>query len=181
MSLPWNYLVVAKSFAARKNWYQNEAEITLAIQRRSVRTKDGETPFEYFDGATMVGYQNPSKRVETVFCRQNPEPTECDDMRGFDLSIPNAPIQWFEVKSSLAGDSAGRGMFTTQDIPEESYIAIDAGVHSLYFPPKTFDLIHDFEMEKGEYLEAVEEYMHGYGFQSDHHVSNFRYLFLCPA
>lgn len=168
--MPWNYLVAAKSLVSRKLWYRTEPEINLDIRRRVLPTKTGGSALQFFDGATMVSYQEPSKRFEHVFCRQEPMPDACEDMRGFDPSIPNAPIDWFEVKESQAGKNAGRGVFAKVDIPENYYTSVEIGVHPVYFPPSTFDLVTAMEASVGEDLEAIEVYMHGYGYQSSQNV-----------
>jgi hypothetical protein len=168
----WNTLVAGKSLTVRRNWYQNEAEINLQIHRRSLRSNSGAELFHYFDGATMQLFQVPSKRFETVFCRDEPMPQECVEYGGFDPRVPNVDISNFEVKKSTAGEKAGRGIFAKKDIPKGSYIYFESASQNVYFPPNTFTLITEMEKAVSEELTPVEYYMNGYGFQvSLFHVS----------
>lgn len=83
----WTYIVAFKSHKTRKRWYANAAEIQVAIQKRSVRTKSGMIPFRYFDGPTMVSYQVPPRAMETVFCRRQPVPSGCFNDTGTYYSL----------------------------------------------------------------------------------------------
>ena len=166
----WNNMMATKSSKARANWYRNEAEVNVEVVRRTIKTKSGSPIFQYFDGATMQLFQLPSKRFETIFCKAEPRPESCDDLRGYDPLIPNADISHFEVKVSGAGENAGRGLFATRDIPQGAYFSIEAASRSVDFPPNTVRLITEMEALSDE-LTPVECYMHGYGFQGQHHVS----------
>lgn len=155
-----------KSYSSRQFWYANTAEVDLAIQKRTVRTKSGKTPLQYFDGATMMSYQVPSRMIETVFCRREPAPFGCNDEEfHLDPKNQNVPTSSFEVKMSEQGKHAGRGVFTKVDIAAESYIAAESFSQSLRFYPSTYKLIAGLE-EESDGLEALEYYMHGYGFTS---------------
>ena len=166
---PWNYIVATKSQVGRRNWYRNEAQINLAIQKRLLPTNSGGSPVKYFDGATMVSYQEPSKRFENVYCRQEPVPDDCEDLR-FDFSVPSLTTENFQIRESGAGDKAGRGVYAKVDIPHDTYLGPEEKMHSVHFTPSTFDLVVGMEAGYG-YLEEVEAYMHGYGFQSSQFVS----------
>lgn len=167
----WNYLVAFKSFTARKNWFRNEAEINLDIRKRMVKTRSGEPPLMYFDGATMVSYQLPSKRFENVYCRIEPTPVSCEN-RGYNPNIPNAKIDSFEVKTSQLGKSVGRGVFAKVDIPADTYVAIDQATHPVYFASSTYELIETFEEDEADDdLNAMINYMFGYGFNMRSRVS----------
>lgn len=167
---PWNNMLAVKSDKTLENWYRNEAEIALEIQRRSIKSKSGVPVFKYFDGATMQFFQMPSKRFETVYCRQEPTPADCLDLRGYNPAFPNADISSFEVKTSGEGEQAGRGMFAKRDIPKNSYVTIETASQNVYFPPSTFSLLTKMEPLLDE-LKPLEVYMHGYGYQSYYHVS----------
>lgn len=136
-------LVVAfKSYKTRTRWYANAAAIDLEIQRRAVKTKSCTSPFHYFDGATMVSYQVPTKPMEIAHCRQEPIPEECQDGRlEFDPEYANVPERSFEVRKSEQGDNAGRGVFTKVNILEGSYLTSGASSYPIRFPPPTTALI----------------------------------------
>ena len=114
----------------------------------------------------MVSYQNPSKRVENVYCRRTPMPKDCKHMRGFDALTPNAKTELFEVKQSGAGQQAGRGVYATADIAKGTFFAIEKVVQAVHFPSRTFDLITSLNTYVVDSLYSIEMYMHGYGFQN---------------
>ena len=169
---PWTFVVAFKSYSARKRWFGNAAQFDLEIKKRGVRTKSGVSPFRYFDGPTMVSYQVPPRAMETVYCRKEPTPEEClDGESTYDANYPNAPLTSFEVKKSSVGDNAGRGVFAKVFIPEDTYLSAETSCHSVLFMPSTVALIEALEEEPTGYeLEALDYYMHGYGFTSRHFV-----------
>jgi hypothetical protein len=83
------------------------------MQKRSVSTVTGESPFLYFDGPLMQTYQYPSKATEVVYCRREPMPESCANGHGFD---PEKPIS-------------------------ESYIGLESFVHSLKVDGSSWSLI----------------------------------------
>ena len=166
----WNNMMATKSLKVRSNWYRNEAEVNVEVLRRTVKTKSGAPIFHYFDGATMQLFQLPAKRFETIFCKNNPRPQACDEVCRFDPDIPNVNISNFEVKVSKAGKNAGRGLFATRDVPKGSYFGVETSSRFVYYPPRTLRLITEMEAISEE-LTPLEFYMHGYGFQSQYHVS----------
>jgi spermidine synthase len=166
----WTFIVAFKSYSSRKLWYANSAEIELAIQKRTVRTKSGNSPLRYFDGATMMSYQVPSRTIETVFCRRDPAPYACNDNAfQFVPELPNLPASSMEVRISGQGEHSGRGVFTKVNVVNGTYISAETSAKSLRFYPSTYKIIIDLveKCEKqAEELEVFEHYMHGYGFSS---------------
>jgi len=164
---PWNYLVAFKSHSQRRNWFRNEAEINLDIHKRIRKTHSGEPPLVYFDSATMVLYQIPSKPFQTAYCKSDPTPAACNEL-GLNPIIPNVRGSLLDVKDSTLGKQAGRGIFSKSDILSGSYIAAELSPQALHFPPPTFDLIETFVENDESDLECFSYYMHGYGFQMRH-------------
>ena len=74
---PWSFLIAAKSEISRKRWYRNNGEIDIDIHKRIVRTHSGKSALKYFDGATMMSYQLPSKAFEAAYCKEDPVPDSC--------------------------------------------------------------------------------------------------------
>lgn len=172
----WLFVVALKSYSSRKMWYANSAEIDLAIKKRAAQTKSRTSPFRYSDGATMVSYQLPSRPIENVYCRHQPTPRSCiNDEYLYNSEISNTPASLMEVTTSKAGKNAGRGLFTTVDIPAGSYIYLETAVHSVRFFPSTRALISALENELpgpvGDEYEVLEYYMSAYGFSSRIFVS----------
>jgi len=87
---PWNFLVAFKDEKSRANWYKSSAQIEIEIHKRIHRRKSGKPPLRYFDGATMMGYQLTPKAQQTVYCRKEPTPWECDEYVG---ANPQAAIE----------------------------------------------------------------------------------------
>lgn len=163
----------------------------MAIQKRGKKTISGANPFLYFDGPTMSSYQAPPRSIETVFCRRQPTPLECLDARIIlNPEVPSAPISSFEVKASEEGKTAGRGLYTNVAIPASTYIALEQGVHTLDFYPRTYKIIADLNEEGpiprqlnelhaprkwkskvARQYDCLEYYVHGYGFTSRKRVS----------
>lgn len=136
--------------------------------KRAVKTKSGRSPFLYFDGATMESYHVPTRQTEEVFCRRQPTPHACLEDYHYNPEYPNFPEDSaIEVKMSSVGDNSGRGVYAKIDIPKRAYIAAESTCHSLRFMPSTVALIEDMEQaEIDDSIDAVETYMHGYGYSS---------------
>lgn len=170
---PWTFFVSFKSAKSQERWFSSEAQVNLEMQKRSTRRKDGELPFDYFDGATMVSYQPTSKATATVFCRRDPVPDGCDRVygynHGFDPERENVPAPSFNVTKSLVGENAGRGVFALVDIPANSYIGLKEQVNPIVFEASTYPLIEKMEnssLFEHYYSGSLYAFMHGYGYHT---------------
>ena len=163
----WKFLIAFKDPSYKANWYANEAEIDLKVRERSMPTVSGESPFRYFDGATMMVYQYPSRISEEVFCRTQPTPALCEEGHGFDPERQNAPISAFEVKPSKI-PNAGRGVFFKEAFPKGTYIAVDEGVNDMMLLPFALSIIESMlGTEMKDRWKVFQYYIYGYGFYSD--------------
>ena len=81
-SHPWSYMIACKAIACSGQWYANEAEISRKIHQRIIPTKSGALALKYFDGSSMKRYQRPPRAWETVYCRADPQPRECNIIKG---------------------------------------------------------------------------------------------------
>lgn len=165
---PWTYIIAFRDHHD-SNWMLGEASIDLELRQRAVATNDGSNlPFRFFDGATMLGYQFPSRVREEIFCRSEPKPSFCDIGHGFDPERANVPTSGFEVRPSRILNG-GRGLHTKVDIPEGSYFALEESVQDMIVFPTTNDLIHMFNAAKelGHKWEVVEAYLFAYGFENE--------------
>jgi len=77
---PWSTLVAFKDAETRKNWYRNNAEIDLQLQKRILSTSTGTTSLRNFDGATMKQYQLPPRAFETIYRRREGFQEDCDGL-----------------------------------------------------------------------------------------------------
>lgn len=163
----WSFLVAFHdTFGNAFN--SNQAEIDAELRWRAMETKDGSSPFRFFDGATMMSYQFPSRVSQEVFCRTEPTPAFCDGGHGFDPERPNVPVSSFEPKHS-AILNAGRGLYSKVDIAKGSYLAIDEAVHDMILMPTTTELIRQMHKSDGigKRWEALDAYMFAYGFETE--------------
>lgn len=165
----WKFKIAFKGDHVIERWHNNQATVDLELHDREMETVDGvQTPFRFFDGATMMTYQYPSRINQEIFCRDTPTPQLCEKGHGWDPERHNAHIQTLEVKQSNI-PNAGRGVFAKERIPKGSYIAIDEGSHNILFMPSTVFWIRQFTtadiVNKWKMFDA---YMFGYGFVSDY-------------
>lgn len=134
----------------RANWFTSAAEIELKLHQRLHRTKSGNPPLSFFDGSTMVGYQLPPKPFETVYCRSEDEPWECETHIGIDPKWNNIPMSHLEARKSTIGEFAGRGLFASTDIPKYSTFDIDSSVKAFQILPSPWSVIQDlYEWAEG--------------------------------
>jgi len=157
----WQYLVAFKNIETRKLWHSNQAMIDLELQRRAMETRDGRTPFRYFDGASMMSYQFPSHLSQTSDCRNLPVPAFCINGPGFDPERPNAPVGAFQVNKSV--DLVGNVVFAREDIPAGSYLAIDDRVHGMILPAKTMAMVEELHTLVPDKWAALVSFVVNYG------------------
>ena len=166
----WSFLIAKKDHESRAKWFKNEAELQREMHNRLLTAKDGESPLRFFDGASMMQYQFPSRVVETIWCRGHPE--ECESGHGYDPELSFVPVTAFEVKPSAIANG-GRGVFTKEFIPKGSIIALDKCVHSMYASSGTSTVLDEshenFEADFFEVLYSL--YLEGYGWSGNEHVS----------
>lgn len=165
---PWTFMVGFKDWDGFYQWNHNEAFVNMNIVRRATPTVDGQLPFRYFDGATMIGYQHPSRVTEVLYCREDPQPEECASLHGYDPERPNAHASMFKVKQSNI-PHAGRGLFTTVDIPKGATMALEDSVHCMLVMPYTRETIEAMiGLEISKRWSSFDPYLFGYGFGSDY-------------
>ena len=157
-----------KNHHTRGLWYQTTAELELAIYDRLLRTHSGKSPLNFFDSATMKQYQVPDKAFEDVYCKKDPIPTTCLELRSFSEKLNNIPASDLEVKINSNGRSSRRGIYSTVDIKRGESIAVEQSSTNLYFKPSTVSCIHLMEQNEkfGSLLGNVMNYIDGYGWQT---------------
>jgi hypothetical protein len=75
---PWSFFVFFRDEKNTKaRWYTSPATVDLELSQRAVSTISGDFPFKYFDGATMMTYQYPTKAEQNVYCRTFPHASGC--------------------------------------------------------------------------------------------------------
>jgi hypothetical protein len=143
--MPWSYIVALKDYKSRADWYRTGPELQLAIQHRLRRSKSGKSSLRYFDAATMVGYQIPSKAQEFTCCRGEESRSKCDKSVGVNLDL-----DYLKVDKSTAGERAGRGLFALRDIPYHATIGLGSATKSFLVPPSTWSVLESiYEIPDG--------------------------------
>lgn len=164
---PWAFMSIWKDISTSERWYGSQAQVDLAIRTRIYPTTDGSEPLRFFDGATMMSYQYPSRIDEEVFCRRVPKPSMCAEGHGINPDRKNAPISTFEVRPSKI-PNAGRGIFFKESVPANTYIAVEESVHDIVVFPNQKRLLQKMGQVSGlSLLKPFEFYLFGYGFSSD--------------
>ncbi|KAL7517141.1 hypothetical protein ACHAWX_002089 [Stephanocyclus meneghinianus] len=170
---PRSVLVAFKEYKTRSNWYRNAAEIQVQLHKRLLNTRSTQSPLVYFDSATMLNYQVPSKASEKHYCRDYQD-EDCDYRFG---SLPadtvNIPVSHFEIRKSSVSDTAGRGVFAVQDIPRHACIALELSVKNFCVMPYTWTVIDSIYSRRKEKksisiksFEGLVYYILGYGYGS---------------
>lgn len=147
---PWGYMIAFKcADCSFSRWHSNQAMIDLEIQRRSVATVDGyaDSLFRYFDGATMMGYQYPSRVSEELFCRDQPTPKGCDRGHGLNPERQHAPMHILDACPKPT-PNASHVVCSTQEIRKDTYLALDAISYKILAMPSTAHLIEQYKDQK---------------------------------
>ena len=126
---PHSFLIVCKSVDCRTRWYARSDEVDYQVYERIVRTESKERALTYFDGTTQYAYQWPKKGWETVYCRREPMPFECDyrslswkaEVHEFDLEDPEKSSFRFE-KKEIGDGKTETSILANVDIPKGSYV-----------------------------------------------------------
>jgi hypothetical protein len=112
----WKYKIAFKcANCTYSRWHSNQAMIDWEIQRRSmdaVVNGSQDSLFRYFDGATMMGYQYPTRVDEEVFCRDVPIPEWCHHGHGWDPERIHVNSATLEVRPLTPATTVTMQQFT---------------------------------------------------------------------
>jgi hypothetical protein len=157
------FVIALKGSNTRARWFRNEASLQIDVHKRSRLASTEELPFQFFDGATFMGYQFPNRIAEENWCRSNKN--ECGDGHGFDPSLSDRKDSSYMVSKSNVGNG-GRGVFMKEKIAKGSYLGIEECVNSIFVPPSTFETLEDFFSETSYatrfWATVYEGYVQGY-------------------
>jgi hypothetical protein len=164
---PWGYMIAFKcADCSFSRWHSNQAMIDLEIQRRSVATADGyeDSLFRFFDGATLMGYQYPSRVSEELFCRDQPTPRGCDRGHGLHPERHHAPLNILNVRPKPT-PNASVVVFSTQEIRRDTYVALDATSDKFLVMPPTAQLIRQYrdQIYTPSRLKMIDTFLFEYG------------------
>ena len=172
---PHSFLVACKSSSCRKHWYANINAIDFQIYERIPNKKNNEAALVHYDGATHSQYRYAPKAWETVYCRREPIPFECN-YRGLDLNKKiyeydmNPELSAFVIKESEDGRV---GVFTNVLIEEGSYILSSDLASSFVVTNSTIEILLDSTARAKEnvptptvVIDDMLEYVKKHGHQS---------------
>ena len=136
-------------------------------------TKDGVSPLQFFDGATMKAFAFPTKASEIVFCRRFPDLTNCKSGHGFVHERENIPISALALQPiDGAEDNRGTGVFATRGIPRMSYIGLEGAVHRVYVKSYTSELLQKLSTSSLASIKKAASFIEIFGRQQRKSVSN---------
>jgi hypothetical protein len=171
-------MVVAalKDSDSRAQWFQNEAQVNLALATRVVPRLTDDMPL-YFDGATMMQYQFTSRIVEEAWCnrRRNAMGNDvwCQRGHGFSPDLVNIPRSHMIVGPSTVANG-GRGVFSTQRIPLGATLALDDYVNHIFVPSTTVanmdQAAKSFQSISSFWSTVYSGYIDGYGYGATDYV-----------
>ena len=171
--MPWSYLVAFKDYTSRAGWHRTAPELQIELQQRLHKTKSGLPVLRYFDAATMVTFQIPSKAQELTYCRSEDEHWECDEFVG--IHPVNEHPEYIHLLASeyltVGKSGAERGLFAAKDIPKHASLSQDESGKAFHIPPLTWTVISTFNNwaeKNGSTKQAIsdvysfaEDYGHG--------------------
>lgn len=125
---PQSFLVTCKDSNCRSRW-NGESDVTdYQIYARIKETVSGKPALIHFDGSTQVSYQMPPRAWETLYCRREPMPFECN-YRGLDITKDaynfdpeNEDESDFEIEMVTVDGEEVPTIVAAEDIAKGSYI-----------------------------------------------------------
>jgi len=127
-SVPLSFLIVCKNSSCRKRWYASADATDTDIYSRLSESVDTEPVLSHYDGSTQENFQYTPIAWETVYCRRDPMPFECN-YRGLDVSksayefdTDDVNESSFEIRTTEVDGETRTGIYATEDIAAGSYI-----------------------------------------------------------
>ena len=157
---PWQLVVAAKSFDTMGRWVLDSSALAYEIRKRTVETKDGQSPLRYFDASTMLSYAFPTKASEIVFCRHRSDLLNCKRGHGFSPDKQSLPLSAMESRTV----DGKIGVFASLDVPSSSYVALEKAVHGVYLSRGASKLLRVMTQNaSAKAIRKVATFMSSYG------------------
>lgn len=172
---PRAFMVVCKDTSCRSRFYANPDVMDYFIYDRIVLTRTNEKALSHFDGVTHLGYQVSPKAWETMYCRREPTPFECDyrfmdfNQKVFEFLPGQEDESAFEITADLDDDEEVEAthVHAKVHIPKGSYIMPDHLASSLVLHKETIDnLRNSLQYGNVTVIEDFVEYIEMYGHAS---------------
>jgi len=128
---PLAFLIVCREAECRSRWNAKQDAVDYWIYERTRLLVDREPVLSHYDGTTQTSYFHPPKAWETVYCRREPTPFECDyialdvNKKSYDFNFENEVEGDFELRTIKEGTKTKNSvtaLFARTDISEGSYI-----------------------------------------------------------
>lgn len=157
---PHSFVIACKSVSCRKRWYAGSNGIDFQIYERIVKTNNDDPALVHFDGATHSQYQYAPKAWETLYCRREPVPFECN-FRGLDLQEEIFDFNVDPEKSSFTiekKEDGQVGVFASVFIKKDSYILAEELASSFVISDTTVEsLQNSTEVMSGSTATIIED------------------------
>jgi len=159
---PHSFLVVCKSDSCRERWYAGSDAVDFQIYERIFHTASTPT-LQHFDGSTQYSYQFPPKAWETVHCRREPTPYECQ-FRGLDLSKSIHEIDIEDASKSsfrfVKEDDGSYKVFATTKIEKGDYVmASDLASSLIITNPSKENLVANTQIKGVDSAVVIEDFL----------------------
>lgn len=142
---PHSFVIACKSTSCRKRWYARSNAIDYQIYERIVETKNDNLALVHYDGATHSQFQYAPKAWETIYCRREPMPYECN-FRGLDLREEIFEFDVDPEKSSFSiekKENGQVGVFAKVFIKKGSYILAEELASSFVISDTTVESLQN--------------------------------------
>jgi hypothetical protein len=172
---PRAFMIVCKSVTCRERFYATSDEMDYQIYDRMVLTHSKARALVYFDGVTHLGFQVAPKAWETIYCRREPMPFECDyrhlafDKELFEFNIENEADGAFSVTAEYKDEEkkeiAETHLWANVDIPKGSYIMPEHMASSLSISQQAYDNLRENLQYGGvsiieDFVDVIDNYGH---------------------
>ena len=172
---PRAFMVVCKSVTCRKHFYATPDEMDYQIYDRITPTISKARALVYFDGVTHLGYQVAPKAWETLYCRREPMPFECDyrhlafDREIFEFNIENEAEGAFSVTAEYADDKEEEikqtHLWANVDIPKGSYVMPEHMASSMSISQQAYNNLRENLQYGGvsiieDFIDAIDDFGH---------------------
>jgi len=169
---PHSFLLICKSDACKEQWYATADVVDYQIYERIEKTKSGDRALIHYDGSTQHAYKYPPKAWETVYCRREPTPVECEY-----IGIPmnrqvfeyddDEEISDFKVSKDEEGSYH---VLATKDISKGSFVMSSHLASSILISERSLSNLKVSAslaaLNKSEKIQKFVDYIENYGHES---------------
>jgi spermidine synthase len=163
---PHSFLIVCRSADCRSRWYARSDQVDYEIYDRIIPTVSKKSALTFFDGTTQRTYQWPKRGWETVYCRREPIPWECQfrfldpKSKLFDFGLEEDEENNFRVETRTdENGEKSSSVFAKETIPKGSYIMPDHLASSLMVTSRNLQNLEENAFVDGNRVPVMEDLM----------------------